>query len=142
MIITNTGLQDVQSSVQVFKSFGKVATVVIVDCESGIAVANSWVVDTQESFLKHDCFGLKLNSLEEVSKLKLDACNIGDTCRHFIVCCTCHLQEHVNSLGVKFKCTVKLILLVVLVCLSKTSLDIGVLVLDHFDIGEQFVNVS
>lgn len=91
MIVTNAGLQDVQGSVQVLKSFGEVTTVVVINCESGIAVTNSWVVDTQESFLKHNCFGLKFDGLEEVTELKLDACDIGNACGYFIVCCTCHL---------------------------------------------------
>ena len=58
MIVANTGLENVESPVQVLKALREVAALVVVDRQGGIARTNLRVINSQKSLLQHDCFRL------------------------------------------------------------------------------------
>ena len=94
------------------------------------------MVDAEKSFLKDDSLSLKLNCLQEISKLELDAGDVSDASCNFFIHGTRDLEEHVDGLRVKLKGSVELVLLVGHVGLSEAGANVGVISLDLLHIGE------
>ena len=58
------------------------------------------MIDAEESLLEHDGLSLKLDRLQEVSELELDASDVGNAARNLFVHGTRNLEKHVNGLRV------------------------------------------
>ena len=141
MILADAGLEDVERAVQVLEALGEVATVVIIHGQSNVTVADIGMVDAEKSLLQYDGLSLKLNSLQEISKLELDAGDVSDACCDFFIHGTRDLEEHVDGLRVKLKGSVELVLFVGHVGLSEAGANVGVISLDLLHIGEKLSNV-
>jgi len=113
----------------------------VVHSKRGVAVGSQGVVQTEKTLLKHDCFGLKLNCLQEVTELELNARNLRDAACGLSVHRSSDLQKHVDCLRVEFESTVQRVLLVRLLGLLKQHAHIVVRDLQVFHNPEKFADV-
>ena len=109
MVLSDARLEYGKTSVQILEALAHIAGLVIVHGQHDIVVANVRVIHAQQSFLQHYRLGLKLNSLERVTKLVLylcDSCDaIGDVFAHR----TSDLKEHVDGLRPELESTLQLV---------------------------------
>ena len=63
MVLSDAGLEDGETSVQILEALADVAGVIVVEGQHDVTVANVRVLDSQKSLLQHDCFSLQFNGL-------------------------------------------------------------------------------
>lgn len=63
MVLSDAGLEDGETSVQILEALADVAGVIVVEGQHDVTVANVRVFDTEKSLLQHDCFCLQFNGL-------------------------------------------------------------------------------
>ena len=91
MVVPNARLKNIKGPVQVLEALLEVATVVIVHGKCFITVSYCRVINAEQTFLQNDYLGLQLDSLQVISKFKLNAGDIRNASCNFFICGPSHL---------------------------------------------------
>ena len=135
MVLSNASLKDGKTSVQILETLAEIASVVIVHRESDITVADVRMIHAQQTLLEHDRLRLKLDGLQEVAELELDASERCDAIRNVLIHCSLDLKKHINGLRPQLKRSIQLVLFLSEVGLCEERAHVRVLILDLLDIG-------
>ena len=109
MVLSDTALKDSKTSVQILEALAEIASVVIVHRESDITVADVRVINAQQTLLEHNRLGLKLDGLQEVAELELDASERCDAICNVLVHRSLDLKKHVDGLRPQLKRSIQLV---------------------------------
>ena len=135
MVLSNASLKDGKTSVQILETLAEIASVVIVHRESDITVADVRMIHAQQTLLEHDRLRLKLDGLQEVAELELDASERCDAICNVLIHCSLNLKKHINGLRPQLKRSIQLVLFLSEVGLREERAHVRVLILDLLDIG-------